>query len=80
MKKTLYELACEYDESINAMLECVKKLRAEKRQARLDGDSDKLKILSVKLYTVYEEIRDMKIIAETLRNYYGDDGKKEACA
>ena len=80
MKKTLYELACEYEESIAAMTECVKKLRLEKRQARLDGDTDKLKLVSVKLYTVYEEIRDMRIVAETLKNYYGTTGKKEECA
>lgn len=80
MKKSLCELAAEYDQSIAAMLECVQKIKNERRQARQEGDADRLKMLSSKLYTVYEEIRDMKIVAETLRNYYNDESIREVCA
>ena len=80
MKKSLCELAAEYDQSIAAMLECVQKIKNERRQARQEGDADRLKMLSSKLYTVYEEIRDMKIVAETLRNYYNVESIREVCA
>lgn len=80
MKKSLCELAAEYDQSTAAMLECVQKIKNERRQARQEGDADRLKMLSSKLYTVYEEIRDMKIVAETLRNYYNDESIREVCA
>lgn len=80
MKKSLYELALEYDESIASMNECLEKIKQERKNARLEGDTDKYKLLSAKLYTVYEEIRDMRMIAETLKNYYCDDARKEACA
>lgn len=80
MSKSLFELAAEYDESIAAMLECVQKIKKEKRQAYLDGDTDRFRLLSSKLYTVYEEIRDMKFIAETLRHYYDDSESEEVCA
>ena len=80
MSKSLFELAAEYDESIAAMLECVRKIKKEKRQAYLEGDTDKFRLLSSKLYTVYEEIRDMRYIAETLRHYYDDSEKGEVCA
>ena len=80
MSKSLFELAAEYDESIAAMLECVRKIKKEKRQAYLEGDTDKFRLLSSKLYTDYQEIRDMKYIAETLRHYYDDSETVEVCA
>lgn len=80
MSKSLVELANEYDTSIAAMLECVEKIKKEKRKAYLAGDSDSYKQLSSKLLTVYEEIRDMRIIAEHLKHYYDESERKEICA
>ncbi len=80
MKKSLYELALEYEESIASMNECLEKTKKERRDARLAGDTDRYKLLSAKLYTIYEEIRDMKMIVGTLKNYYCDDMRTEACA
>lgn len=70
MSKTLVQLAAEYEESIKAMQECVLDIKRERIQASLEGDSDKIKKLSAKLLVVYEEIRDMKLVAETLKHYY----------
>lgn len=73
--KSLIQLAGEYDESIQAIEEIVKKTRAEFRKARFECDSDEVRRLSAKLAVLYEEIRDMKIISQKLREYYTDEEK-----
>lgn len=80
MNKSLYELAQEYETSISAMIECADKVKKEKRQARLDGDTDAFKLLSAKLFVIYEEIRDMKIVAENLKHYYDTEQVSGECA
>lgn len=80
MNKSLCELAQEYEKSILAMCECADKIKKEKKRARLDGDTDAFKLLSAKLFVIYEEIRDMRIIADTLKHYYDKDEVSEECA
>ena len=73
--KSLIQLAGEYDESIRAIEEIVTKTRAEFRKARLECDTDEVRRLSAKLAVLYEEIRDMKIVSQQLREYYSDEEK-----
>lgn len=80
MNKSLYELAQEYEKSISAMNECADKIKKEKRQARIAGDTDAFKLLSAKLFVIYEEIRDMKIVAENLKHYYDTEQVSGECA
>ncbi len=72
---TLSQLAGEYDDSIALTEQIVKKTREELRKARRECDSDKVKSLSSKLAVLYEEIRDMRIISQKLRDYYNDEEK-----
>lgn len=80
MSRSLYELAAEYDTAIAAMEECAAKIKMERKLAFAKGDADSIKKITAKLYVVYEEIRDMKLIAQSLRHYYDDDEKSEVCA
>lgn len=77
MSNSLKELAREYYNSIELLSSCVPDIRAEYRQAKLEGNSEKIKTLAKKLAVVYEEIRDMRIVAETLTHYYDDSDFKE---
>ena len=70
---SLRQLACEYDEAILMIEDIVKKTRTEMKKARQNYDSDEVRRLSSKLAVLYEEIRDMKIISEKLRDYYADE-------
>lgn len=72
---TLSQLAGEYDDSIALTEQIVKKTREELKIARREYDSDKVRCLSAKLAVLYEEIRDMKIISQKLRDYYNDEEK-----
>lgn len=72
MSKSLVELAKEYERSIELLSECIPDIRAEYKKAVLAGDSEKAKTLARKLTVVYEEIRDMRIVAHSLKHYYDD--------
>ncbi len=73
--KSLGQLADEYSASIEGIEEIVRKTRAEMKKARQNFDSDEVRRLSAKLAVLYEEIRDMKIISQKLRDYYTDEEK-----
>lgn len=73
--KTLEQLADEYDESVKGIEEIVIATRAQMRKARLQYNNDEVKRLASKLAVLYEEIRDMRIISEQLRNYYTEEEK-----
>lgn len=77
MSNSLKELAQEYRNSIELLSSCIPDIRAEYRQATREGNKDKMKTLAKKLAVVYEEIRDMRIVAETLTHYYDDSDSEE---
>lgn len=77
MKKSLYELALEYDESIKSVQEIVARVRGKIRDAKKRNDSFEVYSLSKKLEMLYEQIRDMKIVSEKLKNYYNEDEKEK---
>ena len=70
MKKSLYELGLEYDESIRLTQDVVDSVRKKITQAEKNNDSYEVFVLSRKLEMLYEEIRDMRIISEKLKTYY----------
>ncbi len=70
MNKSLEQLATEYDESIKMLEACIPAIRKERRQAIAESNADEAKRLSAKLAVMYEEIRDMRIVSESLKNYY----------
>lgn len=70
MKKSLYELGLEYDESIRLTQQAVDSVRKKIRDAEKNNDSYEVFVQSKKLEMLYEEIRDMKIISEKLKTYY----------
>lgn len=80
MSKTLYELALEYDESIKQTQQIVVTVRKQIKDAEAEHDSYKVYSLSKKLEMLYEEIRDMKIVSEKLKNYYKDEKSEEDAA
>ncbi len=71
--KTLRELACEYENSINAIEEVVRKTRTAMNDAKKSRNIDEIKRLGAKLAVLYEEIRDMRIVSQKLRTYYDDE-------
>ncbi len=71
--KTLKDLSVEYTNAIKAMEDVSAKTRNEIKKAKAEFDSDRVKSLSYKLAMIYEEIRDMKIVAEKLKSYYDSD-------
>ncbi|MBQ8209918.1 MAG: hypothetical protein IJZ35_04990 [Clostridia bacterium] len=71
------EMAKEYEQSIELLSGCIPDIRAQRKKAALEGDKDRFRLLSKKLAVVYEEIRDMRIVAETLRHYYDDCDNEE---
>lgn len=73
--KTLAQLADEYDEAVKGIEEIVVETRARMRKARQQYNNDEVKMLASKLAVLYEEIRDMRIISEQLRNYYTEEKK-----
>lgn len=72
MSNSLNELAKEYEHSIELLSSCIPDVRAKYKQATLEGNKDLIKTLAKKLAVMYEEIRDMKIIVQTLTHYYDD--------
>lgn len=77
MSNSLKELAQEYRHSIELLSSCIPDIRVEYRQATREGNKEKMKALAKKLAVVYEEIRDMRIVAETLVHYYDDSDFEE---
>lgn len=80
MNKSLYELALEYDESIKNIQRIVVSVRKQIKNAEAKHDSYEVYSLSKKLEMLYEEIRDMKIVSEKLKNYYKDEKSEEDAA
>ncbi len=80
MSKTLDMLAEEYDEAIALMKECCEKVKAERKHAKSINDTYRYKYLSSELLVIYGEIRDMRLIADALRNYYKDSNGEVNCA
>lgn len=81
MKKSLYELALEYDDAIKDLQKVVENVRRKRAVAKRDKDLFEVYSLSKNLELLYEQIRDMKIISEKLKNYYKENnGKKEEAA
>lgn len=76
MKNSLYSLAEEYDEAIKKTKAITDKTRLEMKQAQTDRNEDKCRLLKRKLEVCYEEIRDMRIISDTLKNYYKNDNNR----
>ena len=70
MSQSLKELADEYAASIDGVREIVLKTKTEMKKAKISGNEDKYRLLLRKLAICYEEIRDMKIVEDTLRGYY----------
>ena len=70
MKKSLYELGLEYDESIRLTQDIADSVRKKIKEAEKNNDSYEVFVLSKKLEMLYEEIRDMRIISEKLKTYY----------
>lgn len=76
MKKSLCDMAEEYEEAIKKCELAVLSAKERLRNARREGNGDECQ-KQLKLIAVYnEEIRDMKITAEKLRNYYEPDEYK----
>lgn len=80
MKKSLYELGLEYEESIKDVQKTAASVRLKLKAAERAYDSDKAYSLRRKLTVLYEEITEMKIIAEKLKNYYGTEKREESAA
>lgn len=70
MSQSLSELADEYAKSIDGVRAVVQRTKTEMKKAKLSGNEDKYRLLLRKLAMCYEEIRDMKIVEDTLRGYY----------
>ena len=70
MKKSIYEIGLEYEKNILVMQEIARDVRAQLKIAEKGFDKDRIFYLSRKLHVIYEEITDMRIIAEKLKNYY----------
>lgn len=70
MKKTLYELSLEYDDAIRQQQELTDRARIALNEARRRRDTDEVQRLTRKLELYYAEIRDMRIVSQTLKNYY----------
>lgn len=80
MSKSLYELALDYDESIKKIQQIVVSVRKQIKDAESKHDSYEVYSLSRKLEMLYEEIRDMKIVSEKLKNYYKEEKSEEDAA
>lgn len=76
MKKSLYELSLEYDEAIRQQQELTDRVRIALNEAKRRRDTDEAQRLMRRLEVYYEEIRDMKMIAQTLKNYYAPSAKE----
>lgn len=76
MKKSLYELSLEYDEAIRQQQELTDRVRIALNEAKRRRDTDEAQRLMRRLEVYYEEIRDMKMIAQTLKNYYAPSSKE----
>ena len=70
MKKSVYEMGLEYERNILVMQEIARDVRAQLKIAEKNYDKDRIFYLSRKLHVIYEEITDMRVIAEKLKNYY----------
>lgn len=72
MNTKFNEMVKEYEQSIELLSGCVEDVRARRKAAKEQGDKELFLQLSKKLAVMYEEIRDMRVVAETLRHYYDD--------
>lgn len=80
MSKTLSQLAKEYDDAIEQLRIILEKTELKRKKARLEKNEDEHQRL-VKLIGIYrEELRDMRIISDTLRHYYDEDDKNRGIA
>lgn len=70
MKKSLYELSLEYDEAIRQQQELTDRARIAFNDAKRRGDRDEVNRLGRKLEVYYAQIRDMRIVSRTLKDYY----------
>ncbi len=77
--KTLKEMAFEYLDAIGKVQIIVAEKRSELKQAKERHDRDAVQRISAELAMLYEEIRDMNMIASKLNHYY-DDTRLEGIA
>lgn len=74
MSKSLYELGLDYEKNIALLQQTARDVRAQLKAAERSYDKDRVFFLSRKLHILYEEITDMRVIAEKLKNYYNAGG------
>lgn len=73
MSKSLYELGTEYETAIELAQASLKKTRAEIIAAKKAQDCDRVYLLKREMAVLYEEIVDMRMIAEKLKNYHNPE-------
>ena len=78
MKKSLYELALDYDESIKMTQQIIDNVRTKLSAAKKENNFDAVYSLKRDLQVLYEELSDLKITAEKLKNYYEEDNGRIA--
>lgn len=78
MKKSLYELALDYDESIKMTQQIIDNVRTKLSAAKKENNFDAVYSLKRDLQVLYEELSDLKITAEKLKNYYEEDNRRIA--
>ncbi len=73
MKQSLYEMAKGYDDAIEQLELSLAKAKIKFRKAKLELKEDECQKL-LRLIEIYrEELRDMKIVSDTLKHYYDRD-------
>lgn len=73
MKQSLYEMAKGYDDAIEQLEQSLAKAKIKFRKAKLELKEDECQKL-LRLIEIYrEELRDMKIVSDTLKHYYDRD-------
>lgn len=78
MKKTLYELGTEYENSARLVKERIDRKREEMKKLRNSICSNEAYELKRELRQLYSEYRETKEIAEYLKSYYDTDtGRRE---
>ena len=78
MKKSLYELALDYDESIKMTQQIIDNVRTKISAAKKENNFDAVYSLKRDLQVLYEELSDLKITAEKLKNYYEETDRRIA--
>ncbi len=78
MKKSLYELALDYDESIRMTKQLIENVKTKISFAKKANDTDAVFSLKRDLLILYEELTDLKITAEKLKTYYEETDRRIA--